>query len=408
MRLRYGPSYWLGRPDARDVPEYPQHRGDIDVDIAIVGGGFTGCAAAHVLANAGVRVALFERARLGHGSAAASTALLMQEPDRYFQELADRYDTATARTIWRLGRRAVRDMIRTLGGMDCGLQIVPSLHLATTAGGARALRSDYRARRRAGLGGRLLDASALARRTGVGGMAAILTAGNAVVNPLRATHALASAAARAGALVFERSDVARIRGGADGALVTTARGSARCRWALIATGFATPAFKPLRRRFTMATTYVIATAPVPSGARVRIGDAHPMFWDAERPYHYFRWTDEGGILFGGEDRTVPRTKRGRHAALVKAAATLHAKLLELCPRAGDVRVTHAWEGLFATTPDGLPYVGEHPDYPAHLFALGYGGNGMTFGFLAAQILLRRYQRRVRPADGLFGFDRDKL
>lgn len=408
MRLHYGSSYWLARQDARGVPAYPRHRGETDVDVAIVGGGFTGCAAAYVLADAGVRVALFEQARLGRGSAAASTALLMQEPDQYFEDLAQRYDATTARTVWRLSRLAARDLTRTLGDMNCGLRLVPSLHVATTPAGAHALRRDHRARRRAGLGGKLLDGAAVWRKAGIEGHAAILTAGNAVVNPYRATHALAHAATRAGAAVFERSEVVGISARPGGALVTTARGSARCRWVLIATGFATPSFKPLQARFTMATTYVIATSPLPPEARARMGSGAPMFWDADRPYHYFRWTDDGRILFGGEDRAVPRTKRARQAALVKAAAALRAKLRDLYPDAGAMRVEYAWEGLFATTPDSLPYIGEHADYPRHLFALGYGGNGMTFGFLAARILLRRYFDRARPADALFGFERDDL
>jgi len=65
------------------------------------------------------------RARVGRGSAAAGTALLMQEPDRSFAELAKRYDIATARTIWRLSRRAVRELIQTLGTMNCGLEVAP-------------------------------------------------------------------------------------------------------------------------------------------------------------------------------------------------------------------------------------------------------------------------------------------
>jgi glycine/D-amino acid oxidase-like deaminating enzyme len=52
-----------------------------------------------------------------------------------------------------------------------------------------------------------------------------------------------------------------------------------------------------------------------------------------------------------------------------------------------VAIEYAWEGLFAMTPDGLPYIGQHRRYPRHLFALGYGGNGMTFGFLAARLLV---------------------
>jgi glycine/D-amino acid oxidase-like deaminating enzyme len=70
-----------------------------------------------------------------------------------------------------------------------------------------------------------------------------------------------------------------------------------------------------------------------------------------------------------------------------------------------VAIDFGWEGLFATTADGLPYVGPHPDYPKHLFALGYGGNGMTFGFLAAQLLLEWYAGKRTADHRLFGFER---
>jgi len=68
--------------------------------------------------------------------------------------------------------------------------------------------------------------------------------------------------------------------------------------------------------------------------------------------------------------------------------------------------------LFAETPDGLPYIGEHSRYPRHLFALGYGGNGMTASFLAAKVLVDLYQhrdkrRKARRIANLFAFDRSR-
>ena len=65
----------------------------------------------------------------------------------------------------------------------------------------------------------------------------------------------------------------------------------------------------------------------------------------------------------------------------------------------------AWEGLFASTPDTLPYIGPHRRYPHHWFALGYGGNGMTFGFLAARLLLERWQGECLSDHALFEFGR---
>ena len=79
---------------------------------------------------------------------------------------------------------------------------------------------------------------------------------------------------------------------------------------------------------------------------------------------------------------------------------------QLYPSLRHVR-THAWEGLFATTPDGLPYIGPHRRYPRHLFALGYGGNGMTFGFLASRLLMERLSGSLSEDHQLFAFGRTR-
>lgn len=63
--------------------------------------------------------------------------------------------------------------------------------------------------------------------------------------------------------------------------------------------------------------------------------------------------------------------------------------------------------LFAMTPDSLPYIGPQRRCPGHLFALGYGGNGMTFGFIAAAILLEQWRGIRSPDHRLFHFGRMK-
>ena len=77
------------------------------------------------------------------------------------------------------------------------------------------------------------------------------------------------------------------------------------------------------------------------------------------------------------------------------------------PPLKDAKTAYAWEGLFATTPDGLPYIGPHRRYPRHLFALGYGGNGMTFAFLAARLLLDGLLGRRSADHDLFSFGRHR-
>src|SRR5688572_23157082 len=87
--LRRGKTIWL--QNHRRPQRHPVLRGHHDTDIAIVGGGMTGAMIAEAFASAGARVAVVEAARVGHGSTAASTALLLQEPDYDLDALTKRY-----------------------------------------------------------------------------------------------------------------------------------------------------------------------------------------------------------------------------------------------------------------------------------------------------------------------------
>ena len=103
MRTRYGTSYWLDRYPKTRQPSYPRHRGEIDVQVAVVGGGLTGASIAYVFAAAGVRVALLEAERIGQGGSYASrrtTALGLKiiipcaaSPPRHFCQEKDKTST---------------------------------------------------------------------------------------------------------------------------------------------------------------------------------------------------------------------------------------------------------------------------------------------------------------------------
>ena len=136
--------------------------------------------------------------------------------------------------------------------------------------------------------------------------------------------------------------------------------------------------------------------------RREMGLGDVMVWDTTDPYHYARWTPDRRILFGGGDTPTPQSRRD---ALTRRARHLMQELVELYPVLDGISPAYAWEGVFATTPDGLPYVGPHRRYPRQLFALGYGGNGMTFGYLAARMLVRAVRGHSTDEDRLFGFAR---
>jgi len=405
-RLRVNTPLWLARNSTPRHSRFPILTRELDVDVAIVGGGITGAALAWRFADAGARVALVEAAGVGRGSTAASTALLMQEPDTDLTELTRRYGWRRARRIWQLSLAATNDFVDTLTRLriKCDLVRHDSVYYTTRREEVPRLRDEHRRRRAAGLGVQWLEGAALERVVGFDAAAAIRTRGNAQVDPFKACAGLMAAAARTGAHVFERSPVTSIRPSSHDVAVRTRRGTIRADRVIIATGYATPYFKPLHARFRMLNTYVVATRPLTPAERRRIGPGAVMLWDTERPYHYARWTPDHRLILGGRDRNVV-LKRQRQRALDEGTRAVQADFSRLYPALADIAVDYRWEGLFATTPDGLPYIGPHRRYPRQLFALGYGGNGMTFGFLASRLLLDWYRGDRSKDHALFAFSR---
>jgi len=405
-RLRLGAPVWL-EPDRPQIDiEAPRLASTVTTDVAIVGGGLTGAVIAHACVSRGLSVAVLESRRFGRGSTGANTGLLVYEPDERLTTLAGRYGVRTALRIWQLSRDATAELAATLRALRVPCDLAPrsSIYFSTTRDTAARLRREYDLRREHGVRSRWLDAAALRRRAAIHGTAAIETSGHAQLDPYRACRGLLAAAARHGAGLFERTRVSRIEAGARGVRLWTRGGSVRARHVIVATGYATREFRPLAGTFTLSHTYAMSTEPMAPADRAHLGIPDVLLWSAERPYHYLRWGPEGRLIVGGADRPLVPAAR-RTAAFAQGRRRLARDLRASCPALRGTRFDSAWEGLFAVTPDGLPYLGTHPRYPRHLFALGYGGNGMAFASLAARMLTRALLGRPDPDLGLFGFER---
>src|SRR5436190_4722493 len=281
VQLRLGTSYWLDQFTGT-APHHPILKGTHHVDIAVIGGGITGCLVAHAFITAGFSVLLVEATRIGRGSTAASTALLMQEPDVDFRDMAARYGTARTREIWTESAQSVRGLVTLIRRLriDADLNEPRSVYWTSGTDIVADLQRELHVRRSMGLSGRWLNPSALKRQVGIDGAGGILTDGNAQVDPFRACLGIAERLRAAGVKIYERSPVRRVRGSSRGVKIDLDAGDVRAQWAVIATGYATPEFKPLAGRFRMSSTYVITTAPIDRRSHRTMG-ARVMWWDTE-------------------------------------------------------------------------------------------------------------------------------
>ncbi|MEO5739157.1 MAG: FAD-binding oxidoreductase, partial [Vicinamibacterales bacterium] len=249
-RTHYGTSYWLDRFPSSRRPSYPRHRGALETEVAIVGGGALGCAIAYVLAAAGIDVALFEQGRIAQAQAGRATGIVVHEPEPFFYELAKQHGVRDARHIYQTARRGSLEYVSALKRLriECGLQIRDAIHFSSAPDGIQALQKEYGARRDAGLDVASMKGTPLFRKIGENGFG-LVTHGNATVDPCKATIGLARAAVARGATIFEQSRVTRIRPRRRTVDIKTDGGVVTASKVVLATGYPTDDFKPLRRRF---------------------------------------------------------------------------------------------------------------------------------------------------------------
>lgn len=404
MPTRYAP-YWLDRAAKGRLPSFARFRGLADTQVAIVGGGLTGCACAWSFAAAGVKVVLLEAEAIGAGATARSLGQIREDFDASFQATASAHGLRSARSLWQTMRRASLDFPAALRrlGVRCDLGLEDLVTFARDAQSARLLQREYQSRRGAGLDHRWMKPGALSRESALENGGGIRTRGFSL-NPYRACLGLAAAASSRGATLHEKSAVSRIRAGRKQVEILTASGSLRADAVLIATSSPLADLRALRRHLKPFDAYAVVTEPLPAAVRREAGMRGSALRDTAAPPHLLRWMKEDRILFSGADQPqVPERLRAK--TLVQRTGQLMYELSVLYPAISGLRPEWAWDGTHYETVDRLPFVGLHRNFPRHLFAMGAARHGAGFAWLAARNLLRQYQGEAAKGDDLFGFSR---
>lgn len=402
MDLKSGYPFWairngLARPQ-------PALRSDIRCDVAVIGGGITGALIADELAAHGHGVAVLEKRDLGWGSTSASTALLQYEIDTHLVDLARRHGEKAAA----LAYRSCVEAIDWLQARAEGLNNVPftraiSLYYASRRRHVRGMREEFEVRLRHGIDVEWWDAETIREAFGFDAPAAILSRQAAQVDPYRMTHALLGRLIRAGMPVHDHEEVVAIDATSRSVSLRTASGHVvRAGHVVLAGGYENQRW--LKRRVARnRSSYAFVTDPMPADLLGGLADC--LIWETARPYLYLRTTPDHRLLVGGEDDAIDIPAR-RDAKVESKARTLAKRVGKLFPEL-PLRPAFAWAGTFAETGDGLPWFGAHPQWgPRVLFAMAYGGNGITYSALGAQLLRAVLERRRHPLARLFSFSRE--
>ena len=404
MDLKSGELYWPRVAPAARVDRYAPLDRDLRCDVAVIGGGVTGAMAALHLAQVGVGVVVLDRRAIGGGSTPASTGLLQYEIDTPLYRLGDLVGADHARRAYGLCVSCLSDfrtLVSTLDD-DCGLTDRPSLYLGCEPGDLDELRRECGLRRAIGIDVELLGNDELRRTFGIDRPAALCSRAAMEVDPYRLTMSLVRGAASLGSRAFADTTVTKYDADDAGVTLTTDRGPVvRASRVVFATGYETPEFLD-RRICQLRSTYALVSQPLENLAHAWRDRC--LIWESGDPYFYARTTAGDRAILGGEDEDTA-DPRARDALIDRKARALAEKLHVLLPALPPVEPQFRWAGTFAQTKDGLPYVGPAPEFPRGYFALGYGGNGITFGLIAAQIIRDLFAGRRNDDAELFRFGR---
>ncbi len=401
MDLTSGTPLW---PTVNGLPAvYPPLRQDRACDVAVIGGGITGALVAHRFAREGIATVLLEADEIAHGSTAATTALIQYEIDTNLVELSERVGVERAVRSYRLCLDAVRgiEALARAGGDDCAWRSTRSLYLASRRRDRDLLKREALARRAAGIEVDLLDERDIRERFSFSRPAGLLSQVAGEVDAYRLCHKLLGQGRAVGLEVYDRTRVTGYQSKREGVELRTDGGArVKARRVVFATGYETPEFLD-RKIVRLHSTFALATAPVERFDGW--GEDRCLLWETARPYFYARTTGDGRAIIGGADRPFATAHR-RHRLLKKQTARLAAQFEKLFP-AVPCEVDWRWGGTFGETRDGLPYIGSVRQFPHGYFALGYGGNGITFSWIAANLLLDRFLGRENGDAEIFGFER---
>jgi len=401
MDLHSGLAYWIIKNKLFDY--FNPLREHYAVDVAIIGSGITGSLVAHELCEAGIPCAVFDKRTIATGSTAASTSQLQYEIDVPLSEMINKVGEDMAVKAYHASLQSITDIEKVFDAARVrpDFKRVSSIFLASDRQGLRLLEREYETRRKHGLPVDFLDANALFANHGIDGLGALKNNEAAQMDCYKAaTGLLKYQLKKSGLALFSHTDIVEYEEKRGGYELLTGEGMRiSCKYVVIAAGFEAGKFLP-RQVMDLISTYALVSQPVEAS---QLWPERSLIWETASPYFYMRTTSDNRMMIGGED--VPfRNPERRDRLLRWKIKRLERQFRKIYPEIPFV-VDMAWCGTFSSTKDGLPFIGPWPGRKRMFFALGYGGNGITFSMIAAQVIKNKLMGVKDERERVFGFDR---
>jgi glycine/D-amino acid oxidase-like deaminating enzyme len=400
MNLYEQQPYWLMKNGI--VASYPSLSENISVDVAIMGAGVSAALTAWRLRKSGLSIGVFDRRHAGMGSTAASTAFLQYEIDTPLTDLCKYVGEDNAVKSYELCRKAIYDIADICKSLKprFDFHLRPSTQHASFKKDIGKLLEEYRLRKKFGFDVEWMEQADLVKTFGLNAPAAIFSEDGGEVDAYLLTHALLKDVEKCGHRIFNNTGITHIEYGKQGITLHTQNDlKIKAKKLVIACGYESLKYIP-KKIADIYSTYAIVSEPLDEKY---FWYRNSLVWETATPYLYFRAAGDNRILVGGRDDSYHRPHIPP-SVIRRKAAQLTQAFLKKMPHI-PLKPDFSWEGAFAVTKDGLPYIGTIPERPGTYFALGFGGNGITFSVIAAQIIRDMILGKKNENSGLFQFNR---
>jgi glycine/D-amino acid oxidase-like deaminating enzyme len=367
------------------IPESPPLSSSFDV--AIIGAGYTGLAAARQLARAGASVIVLERERVGWGASSRNGGQVIAGMKLDPGTLVQRYGEPKARQLFEISLDAIAALERTIADerIACEYERCGHLQAAWKASHFAAFRDEQALLARV-FGHRVELVPRSEQRTEIGAdvyHGVIVDERSAALNPAKYVDGVSAAACRAGAMIATKTAVGQIARAGGRWRVDTTRGSVDAGDVLMATnGYTNGAAPALQRRFIPIGSYIVATQPLAEADAAALLPRRRVAFDSKHFLCYFRTTADRRLLFGGRaEFSTPA-----EGSIRRAAAILREGMVRVFPQLAQARIDYAWGGNVAFTRDQMPHAGV---MDGAYYAGGYCGHGVAMATYLGELLARR-------------------
>ena len=397
-QLRESLPYWQTTPHitvrTKTIPSKRHY------DVVIVGAGISGALVAQALADGKRSILIIDRRAPVLGSSMASTAMIQHEIDVPLFKLRKLLNRDAAERVWLRSVKSVKSLISLVRGhnISCHLQPKKALYLAGDEYGMRALAREAQARNAIGISATFLDARQLKDQYQVDRTGAIVSEVSASANPAQLTAGILRATIKLSVEIIENSEITDFVSLSDKVALSTATGSIITASSVVfCTGY------EFLKAVANKDHQIISTWAFASAKRVQLPAwlANHLVWEASDPYLYFRTADNGRLIAGGEDEKDENAYLDERKLAQKS--TIIAQKVGALIGCDVGKPEYRWAAAFGSTRPGIPMIGPVPGHSNVYAAMGYGGNGITFSKIAAEILSARIGGKLDEDADLFPF-----